>query len=85
MFAVVANARGITCTRTHASRGMTHGRAICCSLRRYNLKYEFSVTWVNNCEKWIGPDHRSGETSDLLYKALVEVVAQDREGRRRRG
>ena len=41
-------------------------------------RYKFAVTWVNNFEKWIGPDAASTGRSNELYDALVGVVARYR-------
>ena len=40
------------------------------------IRYKFAVTWVNNCEKWIGPDQ--GNQPNTLYAKLVAVVKQFR-------
>ena len=44
----------------------------------YNYLYNFSVTWVNNCEHWIGPDSHGNAIPNQMYETLVGVVKQYR-------
>ena len=55
----------------YGHNGLTYGFG---SQSGVNYKYNFSVSWVNSAEVWMGPD-ASGEA---VYDALVRAVAQYR-------
>lgn len=42
----------------------------------FNFELNFSATWVNNVEEWIGPDD-AGKANEL-YEVLVATVKRHR-------
>ena len=60
---------------TDGHNGLTYGFG---AQSGYNFDYKFAVTWVNNFEKWIGPDAVSTGGSNELYDVLVSVVKRHR-------
>ncbi len=55
----------------YGHNGLTYGFG---SQSGVNYKYNFSVSWVNSAEVWMGPD----ESGEAVYDALVRAVAQYR-------
>jgi len=63
----------------YGHNGLTYGFG---SQSGYNYDHEFSVTWVNNAELWIGPDFAKSAggvvPANRLYAQLVEAVEKHR-------
>eukprot|EP00040_Diaphanoeca_grandis_P024939 m.137793 g.137793 ORF g.137793 m.137793 type:complete len:447 (-) comp29948_c2_seq1:12-1352(-) len=52
----------------YGHNGLTYGFG---SQSGYNYRYNFSASWVNNCEKWIGPTGQKGQSiPNELYEVL---------------
>ena len=57
----------------YGHNGLTYGFG---AQSGYNYEHQFAVSWVNNNELWIGPNHKG--QPDELYSTLVRVVQQHR-------
>mmetsp|Transcript_834 Transcript_834/g.2789 ORF Transcript_834/g.2789 Transcript_834/m.2789 type:complete len:84 (+) Transcript_834:95-346(+) len=57
--------------------GLTYGFG---SQQGYNYPLQFSASWVNNWEKWIGPGHHG--VPDALYTAMCAIVRKHRQAQR---
>jgi hypothetical protein len=75
------NISDVSCL-TYTSVAMHHVNITEGSQSGYNVDLEFSASWVNNAEHWIGPDAHVGKGTppvpNALYTALIEVVKQYR-------
>lgn len=58
----------------YGHNGLTYGFG---SQQGYNYPLEFAATWVNNWEKWIGPDNRG--VPNELYTELCRIVRRHRQ------
>lgn len=58
----------------YGHNGLTYGFG---AQSGYNYDHEFAVSWANNNEIWIGPNHKGQQ--DVLYSTLVRVVKAHRE------
>eukprot|EP00039_Didymoeca_costata_P002660 m.61787 g.61787 ORF g.61787 m.61787 type:complete len:442 (+) comp11447_c0_seq1:116-1441(+) len=57
----------------YGHNGLTYGFG---SQQGYNYPLKFSASWVNNFEKWIGPDAR--RVPNQLYTTLCSIVREKR-------
>ena len=60
----------------YGHNGLTYGFG---SQQGYNYPLEFSATWVNNFEVWIGPAEHASGTANPLYTALCAIVRKHRQ------